>query len=213
MRYLIILSILLFGTLQTIIASDYEKIMGENLQKMYTAQSIEQLTDVANQFERIAAKESGQWLPAYYQAYSYVWMLQINNSLPNNEKSKILDKAQVVLDGLKKRFDKESEVFALQGLVYQMRISDEGSAYELSMKADEAFSIAVKLNPDNPRALYLKGCNVFYTPELFGGGPAKAKPILEKAQNLFAANKAENSLLPAWGKEHCAYMLEQCVSK
>jgi hypothetical protein len=213
MKQLFIFTILFLGTMHTMFASNYEQVMGENIQKMYTAQSIEQLTDVANQFERIAAKETKQWLPGYYQAYTYVSMLHLNNDLPNVEKSKILDKAQAVLDGLKKSFDKESEVFALQGLVYQMRISDEGSAYEFSMKAGEAFSIAEKLNPDNPRALYLNACNIFYTPEQFGGGPTKAKPILEKAQNLFAANNAENSLMPTWGKEHCAYMLEQCASK
>jgi hypothetical protein len=213
MKQIFILTILFFGTLHPMFASDYEQVMAENIQKMYTAQSMEQLTDVANQFERIAAKENDQWLPAYYQAYSYISMLFMEQGMPNDEKSPILDKAQAVLDGLKKSSAKESEVFVLQGMLYQMRISDEGSAYQFSMMADEALTIAEKLNPDNPRAHYLKGCNIFYTPEQFGGGPAKAKPLLEKAQKLFANNKTENSLLPNWGKEHCALMLEQCAAK
>ncbi len=213
MKQIFIITILFFGTLHPMFASDYEQVMAENIQKMYTAQSIDQLTAVANQFERIAAKESDQWLPAYYHAYSYVSILLLNQSMSITEKSPILDKAQSVLDRMKKSFENESEVFALQGLVYQMRISDDGSAYQFSMMADEALTIAEKLNPDNPRAHYLKGCNIFYTPEQFGGGPTKAKPLLEKAQNLFASNQTGNSLLPAWGEEHCAYMLEQCAAK
>lgn len=213
MKHLIILSILFFGTLHPILASNYEKAMGENIQKMYTLQNADELTAVANQFERIAAKETDQWLPSYYQAYSYVMILHQNSGLSNDEKDHYLDKAQFVLDQLKKKFDKESEVFVLQGLVYQMRIIDESRGYQYSMLSNEVFSIAEKLNPENPRVHYLKGCNTFYTPEQFGGGAARAKPMLEKAQALFAAKNTENSLLPAWGKEHCVYMIEQCASK
>jgi len=213
MKHLIILSILFFGTMHTMFASNYEQVMGETIQKMYTSQSADELTAVANQFERIATKETGQWLPSYYQAYSYVMILHQNSGLSNDEKDRFLDKAQAVLEPLKKNFDKESEVFVLQGLVYQMRIIEESRGYQYSMLSNEAFSIAEKLNPENPRALYLKGCNVFYTPEQFGGGAARAKPMLEKANLLFLSNKEVNPLLPNWGKEHCTYMLEQCASK
>lgn len=213
MKQIIIFTMLFLGTFQSMFATDYEQAMSENIKKMYTAQSMDELSAVANQFERIAAKEKDQWLPSYYQAYAYVLMLFLDHNISNDEKSPILDKAQTVLDDLEKSFDKESEIYALQGMVYQMRISDEGSAYEYSMKAGKALSTATKLNPENPRAHYLMGCNIFYTPEQFGGGPAKAKSILEKAQYLFKTNKAENNLLPDWGEEHCTYMLGQCTQK
>lgn len=213
MKRMIMLTILFVGTFHLLFATNFEQAMAENIQKMYSANSIDELSTVANQFERIAASDNDQWLPAYYQAYSYISMLYIKQGMPTDKKAALLDKAQTILDGLKKRFENESELFVLQGLVYQMRISDEGSAYQFSMMADEALSTAVKLNPENPRAHYLKGCNIFYTPEQFGGGPAKAKPVLEKADALFLSAKTEKSLLPNWGKEHCQSMLQQCVSK
>lgn len=213
MKQLMIITILFCGTLQTLFASEYEQVMAQNIQKMHEAQSSDELTAIANLFERIAATETDQWLPAYYQAYSYVAMLFINQNMPNNEKSLIIEKAQTILDNLKKSFANESEIFVLQGFLHQLSISSEATAYEYWVKAEEAFGIATKLNPDNPRVYYLRGMNTFHTPRQFGGGAEKAKPLLEKADSLFVNNKADNKLMPNWGKEHNAYMLAQCASE
>jgi hypothetical protein len=40
---------------------------------------------------------------------------------------------------------------------------------------------AKQLNPNNPRLYYLEGAGIFGTPEQFGGGKTKAKPVLQKA--------------------------------
>ena len=40
------------------------------------------------------------------------------------------------------------------------------------------------LNANNPRLYYFRGMSLFNTPEQFGGGKDKAKPVFEKAAEL-----------------------------
>jgi hypothetical protein len=127
-----------------------------------------------------------------------------------DNKHKQLDKAQNLLDELKKNFKKESEIFALQALVYQLRITDMSKGYKYSKLASEAISVAEKLNPANPRVYYLRGSNTFYTPKFFGGGAEKAKPDLAKAAKMFDAVKPENELMPSWGAPHNNQLLSKC---
>ena len=68
---------------------------------------------------------------------------------------------------------------------------------------------AKELDPDNPRLAYLEGAGIFGTPEQFGGGKAKAKPILEKAVSLFKAEQPK-PLHPQWGQKIAEDMLAQC---
>lgn len=211
MKRIILFSVLFLGTLVTSKAASFEEVMSDNIKKMYSSKTSDEFTDVANQFERIAAKESKQWLPNYYATYSYVLLTYFEQALSPDQKNKILDKAQQLLDLLEKDFFQESEVFALQGLVYQLRIQDSSTAYQFSRLSTEALNKAEKLNPKNPRVYYLMGCNLFYTPEQYGGGPAKAQPLLEKAMQLFESQNSDNQLLPTWGKEHCLILNKQCL--
>lgn len=213
MKQILILSVILVASFRLSVAATYEEAMGSNIQKMYSAQTAEELTAIANQFERIGAKETDKWLPGYYSAYSYLMILFKNNSLTADQKNSYLDKAQPILDKLEKDFSGESEVFVLQAMVYQMRITDPSLGYKFSTLANDALAKAEKLNNQNPRVYYLKGCNIFYTPENYGGGAANAKPLLEKAKGLFETQKPANALMPAWGSEHCSALLGQCAGK
>ena len=67
---------------------------------------------------------------------------------------------------------------------------------------------AIALNPENPRAHLMKGQQLFYTPEAFGGGKAKAKPVLMVAAEKFDNFKAVG-LAPNWGKGRCQGLLKQ----
>lgn len=53
------------------------------------------------------------------------------------------------------------------------------------------------LDPENPRLAYLEGAGIFGTSEQFGGGKAKAKPVLEKAVASFKAEKSK-PMHPQW---------------
>ena len=69
---------------------------------------------------------------------------------------------------------------------------------------------AMQQDPANPRPYYLKGTNLKYTPEQFGGGCKNAKPVLQTALEKYATFKPANELNPDWGKQIVEKMLKDC---
>jgi hypothetical protein len=67
----------------------------------------------------------------------------------------------------------------------------------------------MKLDPNNPRLYYLQGMTLFNTPEQFGGGKDKAKPVFEKSVALFKTAQSKE-LYPDWGKDQAEQMLARC---
>jgi hypothetical protein len=53
----------------------------------------------------------------------------------------------------------------------------------------------------------LLGNDLFFRPSMFGGGAEKAKPLYEKAQELFATFKPATVLSPVWGEKMTNAML------
>ena len=212
MKTILMFTILMMAFSATVFSANYEETMKVNIQKLNTEFTISGLTNLANQFERIANAETGKWHPGYYAAYCYVWATAVGE-IPVEDKHKLLDLAQVQMDILQKSFKKESEIFALQAFLYQMRITDMSKGFKYSSLASEALEEAEKINPNNPRIYYLRGNNTFHTPKAFGGGKEKAKPMFEKAAALFESEKPANAIEPAWGSEHNKQMLADCDSK
>lgn len=192
-----------------VFAADYETTMKANLQKLGEAKTLADYTALASQFERIANAEKTKWQPGYYAVLCYLNSVTLL-PLSEDEKSAQLDKAQPIMDTLKKNFKNESEVFALQGFLYEMRIMGMASAMKYSPLATEVLEEAEKMNPANPRVYYLQGMNIFHTPKAFGGGKEKAKPLFEKAAVLFESVKLATALDPTWGAEYNKRMIEQC---
>jgi hypothetical protein len=212
MKTILMFTILMTAFSAKVFSANYEETMKVNIQKLNTEFTISGLTNLANQFERIANAETGKWHPGYYAAYCYVWATAVGE-IPVEDKHKLLDLAQVQMDILQKSFKKESEIFALQAFLYQMRITDMSKGFKYSSLASEALEEAEKINPNNPRIYYLRGNNTFHTPKAFGGGKEKAKPMFEKAAALFVSQKPANAIEPAWGSEHNKQMLAECDSK
>lgn len=207
-----ILTILLVAITSVAFSSKYEETMKNNIDTMYTLTTANELQTLANQFERIANAEPEQWLPAYYEAYCFVRSTFFDN-METDDIHKQLDKAQSTMDVLLKKFDKESEIYALQAFIYQLRITDMSKGAKYSRKANEAIATAEQLNPHNPRVYYLRGSNTYHTPKFFGGGAEKAKPDLEKAAKMFETQHPENELLPNWGAQHNKQLLKRCEAK
>jgi len=204
-----IITILLVTFSTTVFSSKYEEAMKTNIDKLYTLTSSVELLALANQFERIGHAEQEQWLPAYYSAYCFV-RSTFFGEMEADDKHKQLDKAQSIIDVLLKKQDKESEIYALQALVFQLRITDMSKGAKYSMKASSAIEEAARLNHENPRVYYLRGSNTFHTPKFFGGGADKAKPDLEKAAQIFKTQKQKDTLMPNWGSYHNNQLLNKC---
>lgn len=180
---------------------EYKQAMGAALSEMSTITDNKAYLNLANKFQRIAENETTEWLPAYYNGlciaiYSFV----------EKDKSKVdplLDQAQLMVDKALKTNAKESEIWILQGMLYQGRIMVDpmtrGQLY--IQKANESFAKAEVLNPENPRVYYLQGQSLMNTPAMYGGGKDVAKPLFQKAHDKFLTFKPADELSPNWGKE------------
>lgn len=185
----------------------YEAAMKKGLAAMDSAKTVMDWQNAAALFERIADAEKTQWLPYYYAglAYSTIgWMDQSIDKDANAEKIKALcDKAEAI--------EKNSEIYSLRNMAatQQMVVDPQSRWMTYGQEAATALQKGMELDPNNPRLYYLQGMSVLNTPEQFGGGKAKAKPILEKAVELYKAEQPK-PLYPNWGKQQAKDALAQC---
>lgn len=182
----------------------YLESMKKNMVLLDSAKKPAEWQVAANGFERIAAAEKKEWLPNYYAALCYV------NMAYNSETSKIdmyCDKAQQLIKKADSLQPKSSENAVLMAMIASARIGVDpmSRGQQYGIMAGGFVDLAKKLDPNNPRAWLQQGISVFYTPEMFGGGKEKAKPILATAGEKFNTFKALSDIHPTWGKEVLNY--------
>jgi hypothetical protein len=183
--------------------------MQKGLQMLDSSKGSDSYTATANYFERIASAESGEWLPSYYTAYAL--LMSANAGRQANElKDAIFDKAMSFADKADKTRPGNADILALQSYIVFMKVSlaPQARAMTLIPKSSALIEKAIALDPGNPRALLVKGQNLFYTPEAFGGGKTKAKEVLLVAGEKFKSEQPA-ALMPTWGKGRCLELLEQ----
>ena len=177
-----------------------------------TARTLDDFKAAGNMFERIANAEKNQWLPYYYHAYCQVMSaVDVMNHGDLKATVPYLDKAQESIDVAKKLLPDNSEIVTMQGYIYQGRIWEnpmiKGAKY--GPKSSGVLDKAIELDPNNPRAYYVKGQGIFYTPAFFGGGADNAKPFLEKAKELYEKEERTDGLSPTWGSFYNNYLLKE----
>lgn len=189
-------------------SEQYFAAMKTNVQKLNTWTDSPQ--NLVATFERIAQAEKTQWLPYYYA--SYASLIQSFSLQTAEEKDKLIEHAQSLLDMASSLNPDLSEMMALQGFLYVAFLSSEpaGRSAEYSTKANESFEKAIALDAKNPRGHYLKGITVLNTPDFYGGGKKSAKPILEKALAAYSSFVPVSEIYPIWGKDDCAKQLAAC---
>jgi hypothetical protein len=204
----ILLSYFLLVTLFASAQSDkYEAAMKKNLSLFDSAKSTAQFQTLANTFERIGDAEKTQWLPYYYAGLALsipAW------NDPNIDKDANSTRINTLCDRAE-ALDTNSEIYVLRNMsaTQQMMVDPQTRWQTYGTQATKDLQIATKLNPDNPRIYYLKGQSLFNTPQAFGGGKDKAKPLFEKAIILFNADKPK-PLWPNWGLESTKEQLAKC---
>ena len=92
----------------------------------------------------------------------------------------------------------------------KISVDPQNRGQKLGMKSGMLLGKAMQLDPENPRAYFLKGQGLVYTPEQFGGGKDKAIPVLETAVEKFKKFKPASSIMPNWGEAKCKAALEEC---
>ena len=187
----------------------YEQAMKKNIEKINECKTVNDYLKLANGFERIALAEKDKWLPYYYSSFLYVLAGYQDSS--KTQKDIYLDKAVALIGIADSLAPNNSEIYTLNGMIAQARMQiDPMSRWQkYGGEAQLNFQKAMEADSLNPRPEYLIGVGVFYTPKQFGGGPDKAKPILENSLRKYEQFVPENDLMPKWGKEMVDELLKQ----
>jgi len=196
--------------------SQSEKYMGamkKNIAEIDSAlrqNEAARLNDIAATFERIGDAEKTQWLPYYYAAYCQVTVAFIKNEVANNDI--VADKVDQLIAKAEALEKKNSELSLIKAMNTSLRmlVNPMQRWMQYGQKIQEYTQDAMTQDPTNPRPHYFSGVSLKNTPAEFGGGCATAKPILEKALELFAAFKPASELHPSWGKVVCEKEAEGC---
>ena len=114
-------------------------------------------------------------------------------------------------DGLIKDDADRAEILSIRNMAatQQMMVDPATRWSTYGQEGGKYLQKAKQLSPNNPRLTYLEGAGIFGTPEQFGGGKAKAKPVLQKAVELFKAEQPK-PLYPHWGEKQAEDLLAQC---
>ena len=167
----------------------------------------------ANTFSRIAAAEPTQWLPGYYAAFSNLMVGFMLQEKDLNKAIASFDQVETQLEKVRALAPQESEIAVLDAYLLIGRLMENPIALgaQITPKVFANLEKAAALNPNNPRAPFLRGTYVLNMPEFYGGGATNAKPYFEKAAGLFAA-EIDRGLLPHWGKTTNSKYLDQVSS-
>lgn len=212
MKKLIIASVLVLFTVTSFSQSEkYVGAMQKNIAAMDTAfKNPANLLVLANNFERIATAEKGQWLAYYYAAFC-----QVNYGFMEQDKEKvdaIADKATDLINKADSLMPNNSEISCIKSMIASchMMVNPMQRYMEYGPESGSNMEKAMQQDPTNPRPYYLKGQGLKYTPEQFGGGCKTAKPELQTALDKYAAFKPAGELYPNWGKQQVEMLLAGC---
>jgi hypothetical protein len=207
MKKLLLISFL-FTCLVVAAQSDrYMEVMKKNITLMDSAKTTADFQNVANAFERIGDAEKTQWLPYYYAGLALTrigWMDQKLDKDANADRIKALcDKAESI--------DKNAEICSIRNMAatQQMMVDPQTRWQTYGQEAGTVLQKGMQMDPNNPRLYYLQGMSLFNTPEQFGGGKDKAKPVFEKSVELFKKEQ-HKPLYPDWGRDQAEQMLAKC---
>jgi hypothetical protein len=215
MKKLSLMSVLsatfLFAAMTVSCANDhYLQAMQKSIQTVYAASTIGELQDAVNSLERIASAEKSKWEPYYYAGFGYIMMANLEKD--PKQKDVYLDAAQRVITIAKELVPAESEVIALEGFCYMIRVNvDPGSrGPEFAPLALQTFGKARALNPENPRALMLTAQMQLGTARFFGSSTAEGCDLNRQSLEKFETYKSDNPLAPSWGRPIAESVLQQC---
>ncbi len=190
--------------------SKFNDAMQKGMALMDSAKTTADYMATANHFERIAGVEQKNWLPAYYAALSKLYA-GANSQESADKKDAYYDAATILIEKAIALEPQNSEIWALSGYIKFMQLYvDPMSRMQNGMNAAIAdVEKAKQIDPENPRPYFILAQNTFYTPEAFGGGKERAKPVLQQAAAKFEKQKTGN-FLPTWGAGRNKMLLAEC---
>lgn len=188
-------------------SAKYADAMQKNLATLDSAKTTSDFNAVSAAFERVGDAEKTQWLPYYWAALAKVRIGWVDNTV---DKDKLAEETKAII-AKGEALNQNSEFQALRDMaaVQQMMVDPQNRWQTYGAEASAALQKGMQMDPKNPRLYYLQGMSVFNTPEQFGGGKAAAKPLFQKAADLFKTEE-KKPLYPTWGAQQNDGMLAQC---
>lgn len=188
----------------------YIKAMIGGLQKLGSAQDVASMQQAAGHFERVAAKMENDWYANYYAGLSYTRMSMMAEGLTT--KDEYSEKALQFTKKAKELSPDNSEVIALEGFVYMAQLAADPytRGQMLSGKVMQIYGEALKLNPQNPRALALMANMKYGTAQFFGSSTDEACGMAKSALPIFETEAKGQSFDPTWGAEMANALIGQC---
>ena len=193
----------------------FVKAMEAKIVAADTTTGVQELTDLANAFERIADAEKNQWLAYYYAALCNAkagLMVGSGGDMMAAKADKTdpyADKAEKQVSKAEELMKNNSEIFVVKKMIATLRmIGDPMNRYmTYGPQAQAMLDEAKKLDAGNPRVYLLEAQDKYFTPEQFGGSKEEAKVLFEKSKQLFETFKPATSIDPNWGKGTVTYFL------
>jgi len=184
------------------------KAMEKALSGMDSLKTAEQWLAASNNFERIAQKETKEWLPAYYVAFCQTMAFNMSKDVSMYElfakrAEEFIGKADVLNP-------ENSEIYVLKSMVSGLfiRINPMVNGQKYGPVSGMQLEKAKSLDPENPRAYMQEGATLLFTPPQWGGDKVKAKTTLETAATKYAAFKPASTIHPNWGQKTNEMFLE-----
>ncbi|MEP6467765.1 MAG: hypothetical protein ABJB05_15755, partial [Parafilimonas sp.] len=225
MKQLLLAATLFFSVATQAQSDKYADAMKQTLSMFDSAKTVSDFENMAAAFTRIGDAEKTQWLPYYWAGMSLAtegWQYYPDGkgvtAMKVSDLSGTITTLASRINGLLDKADAaatgdsaKSEILTIRNMVatQQMLVDPQSFYMTFGAQASTDLQKAMQLNPNNPRAYYLQGMSVFGTPEQFGGGKEKAKPIFQKAVDLGQAEQAQ-PLYPHWGLDMSKAMLAAC---
>lgn len=209
MKQLFITVCLFVSTIGFSQSEKYMQVMGATLQQMGNAKTGEEMVVLAQKFERIGDAEKTQWLPYYYAAIlkSRMSMMGVGG-----DRDAIADQAADLITKAETLEKNNSEITCVKSMIAtaKMLVDPQARFMQYGMQSNQYLEEAKKLDATNPRPYMLQAINLKETPEQFGGGCKTAKPLAEKAIELYKLAKQISPIHPNWGKETVDEIIQFC---
>jgi hypothetical protein len=207
----LILSALLFATFALGGNDPYQEKMREALQLYPECSTPEDYQNLANRFRVIAKKETGEWLPLYYEAHCYI-LMGFMGQLENEARDSYLDKASALIDEMLALAPQEAEVYVMKSFYHTgyLVVNPPERAMSATPLIHEAIARALAIEPNNPRAIFLRISNEMGTASFFG---EDTSPYCEQASGLLLQwdnYKLKSNIHPSWGKGEVRGIVDSC---
>lgn len=186
----------------------FVKAMEKALSGLDSLSTAEQWLAASNNFERIAQKETKEWLPAYYVAFCQTMAFNMSKDATMYEL--FAKRAEEFINKADALSPDNSEIYVLKSMISGLfiRINPMVNGQKYGPVAGMQLEKAKQLDPENPRAYMQEGATLLFTPPQWGGDKVKAKATLQTASTKYDAFKPQSSIHPNWGAKTNGMFLE-----